>query len=68
MDDACEKGDVDQAINLIEHVGQATNDPDEEGFTPLINVVFVNQINGSQAKQTLTSQLKIGMAESLRRE
>ena len=44
VDDACDNGDVDQAINLIEQ-GFEANGHDEEGFTPLVNVAFARQVD-----------------------
>ena len=42
VDDACENGDVGQAINLIEQ-GYEANESDEEGLTPRIYVAFARQ-------------------------
>ena len=47
-DDACENGDVDQAIKLIEK-GYEANDPDKDGFTPLVYVVFATQVGTCDA-------------------
>ena len=42
--DACENGDVDQVLNLIDE-GYDINEPDEEGFTPLIYAAFALQVD-----------------------
>ena len=42
--DACETGDVDQVLNLINE-DHDINQPDEEGFTPLIYAAFALQID-----------------------
>ena len=47
-DDACENDDVDQAIKLIEK-GYEANEPDEDGFTPLVYVVFVREVDACDA-------------------
>ena len=41
--DACENGDVDQVLNLIDE-GYDVNEPDAEGFTPLIYAAFASQV------------------------
>ena len=41
--DACENGDVDQVLSLIDE-GYGVNDPDAEGFTPLIYAAFSSQV------------------------
>ena len=48
IDDACKKGNVDQAINLIKQ-GYKLNDPYEEGFTPFIYITFAAQVDACDA-------------------
>ena len=42
--EACENGDVKQVISLIES-GFDVNEPDGEGFTPLIYAAFATQVD-----------------------
>ena len=42
--DACENGDVEQVSSLISE-GYDVNEPDQEGFTPLIYAAFATQVN-----------------------
>ena len=61
VDDACENGDVDQAINLIEQ-GCEVNEADEEGLTPRIYDAFDRQVDacavliGNQADINVQAQ------------
>ena len=61
VDDACENGNVDQAINLIEK-GYEVNESDEEGLTPRIYDAFVRKVGtcdvliGNQADINVQAQ------------